>query len=118
MRPRERLTERVTGLSSVRFGLAQCALVAVLLASAAVRLDSVPTLAAVCLVTCAAALVLPLTWAAALATVAWAFFTGFVVNRLGELTFAATDLQRLVLLVAVGSAAHWAVWERRSGGER
>ena len=107
----------MTGLSAVRFGLAQCALLAVLLASAAVRLSSVPTLVAVCLVTCAAALVLPLTWAAALATVAWAFFTGFVVNRLGELTFSSTDLQHLVLLVAAGSAAHWVLWERQGGQE-
>ena len=112
----------MTHLSAVRFGLAQCAMVTVLLASAAVHLDALPTLVAVCLVTFAAALVLPLPWAAVLGLVAWAFFTGFVTNRLGVLTFAEPDLARLALLVAVGGASHsavewtpwaqWAQWDR------
>ena len=99
-------------LSAVRFGLAQCALVAVLLACAAVRLDAISTLVAVCLVTSAAALVLPLRWAAVLGLVAWAFFTGFVTNHLGQLTFATPDLARLALLVTVGGTAHWVAWDR------
>jgi hypothetical protein len=103
----------VTGISAVRFGLAQCAIIAVLVASAAVRLGEHPTLVVVCLVTSAAALVLPVRWAALLGLVAWAFFTGFVTNRLGQLTFRSPDLARLALLVAVGSTAHWAVWTDR-----
>jgi hypothetical protein len=105
----------MTGLPAVRFGLAQCALVAVLLASAAVRLGEVSTLAAVCLVTSAAALVLPARWAALLGLVAWACFTGFVANQLGQLTFTGPDLARLVLLLTVGSTAHWVLWD---GAER
>jgi hypothetical protein len=102
----------MTALSAVRFGFSQCALVAVLLASAAVRLGEIPTLVAVCLVTSAAALVLPEPWTAALGVVAWACFTGFVANQLGELTFTGPDLARLALLVTVGSAAHWMAWDR------
>ena len=47
-----------------------------------------------------------------LGLVAWAYFTGFVTNSLGVLTFDAADLARLALLVVVGCTAHWAVWER------
>ena len=100
-------------LSAVRFGLAQCAIVAVLLACAAVRLGEGSTLVAVCLVTTAAALVLPARWAAVLGLVAWAYFTGFVANRLGQLTFDPPDLTRLALLVVVGSTAHWVAWVER-----
>lgn len=102
----------MTHLSAVRFGLAQCALAAVLLASAAVRLGAGSTLVAVCVATSAAALVLPARWAVLLGVVAWAYFTGFVTNQLGQLTFDAPDLLRLALLVTVGSTAHWAAWER------
>ena len=97
---------------AVRFGLGQCGLVATLLVAAAVRLADVPTLLAVCLATTLAASYLPGPWAALLGLVAWAYFTGFVTNSLGVLTFDAADLARLALLVAVGCTAHWAVWER------
>ena len=55
-----------------------------------------------------------LTWngAAVLGLVAWAYFTGFVTNSLGELTFAPDDLARLALLVALCGTAHWRVWDR------
>jgi hypothetical protein len=36
---------------------------------------------------------------------AWAFYTGFVENRLGELTFSDPDLARLALFVGVGTVA-------------
>ena len=107
----------MTGLPAVRFGLAQCALVAVLLSSAAVRIGAGPTLVAVCLVTVGAALVLPARFAVVLGLVAWALFTGFVTNRFGQLTFAAPDLVRLVLLLAVGGTAHWTVWDSRASQE-
>ena len=103
----------VTLLPAVRFGFAQCALVVVLLASAAVQLGNGSTLVVVCLVTSAAALALPARWAAVLGLVAWACFTGFVTNRFGELTFAVPDLARLALLVVLGSAAHWVTWVDR-----
>ena len=41
------------------------------------------------------------------AGIAWAMLTGFVVHRLGALTFAPGDLARCAVLVAVGlGAAH------------
>ena len=97
---------------AVRFGLGQCGLVATLLLADVAHLADVPTLLAVCLATTLAASYLPAAWAGLLGLVAWAYFTGFVTNRFGVLTFDGADLARLVLLVAVGCAAHWAVWDR------
>lgn len=57
---------------------------------------------------------LPVRYAALTGLSAWGFFTGFVVNAGGQLTFAHDDLTRMLLLVAVGVLAssarahgHW-----------
>ena len=65
-------------------------------------------LLAVCVVTLAYATRLPPAFAFALGIAAWAYFTGFEVNRYGELTFTCPDLARLVvLLLLCATTAHW-----------
>ncbi|MFI5626477.1 hypothetical protein ACIA03_23660 [Nocardioides sp. NPDC051685] len=53
----------------------------------------------------AAALTLTVPYALLLALTGWGLVTGFAVNTGGQLTFAASDLRHLVLLVALGAAA-------------
>ena len=50
------------------------------------------------------ALAVPLGYAALLGLSGWGLLTGFVVNTGGQLTFAASDLERLALLVAASTA--------------
>jgi hypothetical protein len=56
---------------------------------------------------------LPWHYAVLTGLTAWACLTGFVVNELGQLTFAGADLVRLLVLVAVSAAV--AVLDGRSG---
>ncbi|WP_214111178.1 hypothetical protein [Acrocarpospora catenulata] len=54
------------------------------------------------------------------AVIAWSLTTGFLLNNLGELTFSAADLERLVtLLVAalLGSVCGMLFWQRRAAPE-
>jgi hypothetical protein len=96
----------------IRFGLGEAGLVLVALVAAAVHL---PLLAALVLLGLSAVVGgwwVSLGWAAGLGASAWAFYTGFLENRLGELTLAGTDLRRLgvLLLAAVTvSCCHRAV---------
>ena len=47
---------------------------------------------------------LPWQYAVLTGLTAWACLTGFVVNELGQLTFAGADLVRLLVLVAVSAS--------------
>ncbi|MET3961830.1 hypothetical protein ABIE44_001764 [Marmoricola sp. OAE513] len=84
----------------LRFAWAHAVLAVVLLLAEGIRLGVVPTevSAASAMVLVGAGLPLPLR--PVLGLVTWAFVTGFVVNELGELTLAASDLYRLGALVA------------------
>ena len=92
-------------LSAVRFAQGECSLVVGLLSCAAVRLGSFPTLVIVSLITVLFAGRLPTLFATGLGLVAWAMFTGFVVNRYGVLTFSTGDLIRMGLLLGLGTLA-------------
>ncbi|HSV40558.1 MAG TPA: hypothetical protein VLI04_17475 [Nocardioidaceae bacterium] len=94
-------------MPALRFAYAQGAIVAVLFAAALLELDPWPTLITVGIVTMRYASRLPEAYAVVLGLVAWAFYTGFVTNAYGLLTFDDADLARLALLMGVSAAAHW-----------
>jgi hypothetical protein len=94
-------------LPQVRFGAGYGTVMVATVVVTAMRLAPDPALLVLGLVTVLWASRLPLGLATALGAVSWAYYTGFVVNQYGQLTFAAGDLIRLVLLLVVASAAHW-----------
>jgi hypothetical protein len=94
-------------MPAVRFAYSQSAVIAALFVCAFLGFDAWLTLATVCVVTVRYAARLPYPFAVVLGLVAWAFFTGFVTNTYGVLTFTDADLTRLMLLVALGATAHW-----------
>src|SRR6476469_521074 len=87
----------MTSEPGVRFGIANGLLVLVLIGSWAVRIDATGTAWATVIAAGLLGLGLSLVMTAALAIIAWAWFTGFVENRYGELTFAGDDLRRLLV---------------------
>jgi len=95
------------GVPAVRFAYSQSAVIGALLLCGLLSAAAPITLAVVCTVTVASACRLPLPLASLLGLVSWAYFTGFVTNQYGVLTFDPLDLVRLALLVALGVAAHW-----------
>jgi hypothetical protein len=104
----------MTDETGVRLGLAEAALVAVLLASGMLRLDQQVTLAVVALTTVGAGTLLGPLWAGGLGLSAWMMFTGFAENSLGTLSFAERDVVRLGLLVAGCAAVGWVATRDRS----
>lgn len=100
-------TPTVWQLDAVLFARGQVLVIAALFACGATGLARPLALATVVVVTLSWAGRLTLPFALALGASAWAFYTGFVTNRYGELTFEGPDLIRLALLVACAAAAHW-----------
>ncbi len=94
-------------LAAVRVAVGQCVVITGLFFCAALRLGQPVAMLAVVTLTVACATRLPAALAAFLGLAAWAYFTGFEVNRYGELTFATTDLIRLALFLTCATAAHW-----------
>ena len=86
----------MTAEPGVRFGIANGLLVVALIAAWAARLgpDQTAWVAVLAAGLLGTGLSRPMT--AWLGLIAWAWFTGFVENRFGELTFAGADVQRLV----------------------
>ncbi len=97
-------------LPSVRLGLAQGAVVILVLCCRMLGVGAPLTLVLVSGITVACAVGLPTGFGLALGLVAWAWFTGFVANSYGLLTFTGPDLVRLALLSCCGAAAHWIRW--------
>ena len=91
----------------VRFGLGHFSILVGIATIVTLHVAPHPALLVVLLLTVVWASRLPLGLAAALGGVAWAYYTGFVVNELGQLTFDTADLMRLILLLVVAAAAHW-----------
>lgn len=92
-----RITPRMTDDPGVRFGIANGLLVTTFIAASVARLDHTMTAMTVVLAAALLGAGLSLTMATSLGVIAWAWYTGFVENRLGQLTFAGEDCQRLVL---------------------
>jgi hypothetical protein len=95
--------------SGIRFGVANGVLIVSFLAAAALRLDPAHIAWAAVLTVGLSGVALPLSLTAPLGVIAWAWFTGFVENRYGELTFTGDDLQRLVVFVVTASALAFAL---------
>ena len=93
----------------VRLGAAYAGFTVALLVAAAVDLPSAATELLVGVVAALASVGVSVPVSGAVGALGWAFFTGFVEHRYGELTFGAGDLLRLLLLVA------GPVWVARSG---
>ena len=89
----------------IRFGFANAAVIVSLLACAALGARGAQTLVILLVVVAVSSLRLPAWLGAVCGAPAWAFYTGFVVNQLGELTFRDPDLVRLALLIGVGAVA-------------
>jgi hypothetical protein len=95
-------------LGAARFTAAQCGVIAVLFVCVGLGMAELLALLAVCVVTLACAARLPPAFAVVLGVVAWAYFTGFAVNRYGALTFTGPDLARLsAVLLLCAATAHW-----------
>jgi FtsH-binding integral membrane protein len=104
---------RLTSEPGVRFGIANGAVVTVFLAASVARLR--PEEIAWLAVLTAGLTAVGLRWAvsASLGLIAWAWYTGFVENTYGQLTFATDDVRRLaafVLTSAVVAALSHRVW--------
>ena len=91
----------------VRYGISNALLVAAMFSAAASQLPGKETEVLTLIVAGLASCGLSLLLRASIGVAAWAMFTGFVVNRLGMLTFHHYDLVRLVVfpLATVAIAA-------------
>lgn len=94
----------MTAQPGVRFAIANGALIATVLVASLGRLGSAETAWAAVLAAGLLGAGLPLSMTAGLGVIAWAWFTGFVENRFGELTFAGDDLQRLAIFTLAAAA--------------
>ncbi len=101
------MTTTLRQVPEVRFGLGHFSILVAVAVIMTLGVHPHPALLAMLVVTVVWASRLPLGLATALGGVAWAYYTGFVVNELGQLTFGTGDLVRLVLLLVVAAAAHW-----------
>lgn len=97
-------TRRVTDQPGVRFGIANASLVIALVVAGAAGLGSVETELVAVLVAGLTSVGLPLMMTTWMGLIGWAWFTGFVENEYGQLTFADGDVRRL-LLFAVATVA-------------
>ena len=100
-------TSALWQLDAVLFARGQTHVVLALAVCAAAGLADPVVFLTLVLVTVAWAGRLTLPFAIWLAAASWAFFTGFVTNQYGQLTFDGSDLARLALLLACAAAAHW-----------
>jgi uncharacterized RDD family membrane protein YckC len=101
------MTSTLWEVPQVRFGAGHGSVLVTVAAVTVLGLAPHPALLVVGAVMAGWTTRLSLIPAVALGAVAWAYYTGFVVNQYGQLTFAAGDLARLGLLLAVAAAAHW-----------
>lgn len=95
----------LTDVAAVRAGLGFGVLLTLAAAMAQAHADVSAGLIGFLSATAMAALAVPLGYAALLGLSAWGLLTGFVVNAGGQLTFAASDLTHLALLVVLAVAA-------------
>ena len=99
-----RTTSRMTAQPGVRFGIANALLVTTFLAASVARLDPTETAWVAVVAAGLSGVGLSLSMTASLGVISWAWFTGFVENRFGELTFAGDDVQRLALFALAAAA--------------
>ena len=98
----------------LRFGAALTVVILVLELCAAANATSTETLVSVVTVVMLTSAVTPIVLGALLGASSWAFYTGFVTNTAGVLTFHHADVVRLAFMVGVGAAVAWARHPRRT----
>jgi hypothetical protein len=107
---------RLVDEQGIRFGIAEGALVLAVLTAAALHLPLPAALVLVGLAAFGGGYCTSLGWALLLGVSAWAWFTGFLENQLGQLTLASQDLDRLVALALLAVAGS-VTWRRAVGRE-
>jgi hypothetical protein len=95
----------------IRFGLGNGALIVTVMACVVLRLNGMYALMALGAVVVLATAAAPVAVGVLLGSSSWAFYTGFVENAYGQLSFHPADLARLAALVVCGFIA-----ARLSGG--
>ena len=98
------MESRLSELAAVRAGLGFVGLLALAAVLARTHADLDTGLIGFLGAGALLALAVPLGYAALLGLSGWGLLTGFVVNAGGQLTFAASDLEHLALLVAASTA--------------
>jgi hypothetical protein len=93
---------RIADEPGLRLGIGSALLITSLLAAGGLQMDPHRTLVLLLLVIGGSSVRTTVAVGAALGGLGWGLYTGFVVNRYGELTFGAADLTHLLLLVAAG----------------
>ena len=101
------MTTTLWQVSPVRFGAGHGSVLLTVAVITGLGVPAEPALLALLAVTVVWGSRMPLVLATGLGAVAWAYYTGFVVNQFGQLTFATADVARLILLLAAAAAAHW-----------
>ena len=86
------------------------------LSAAALHLSFAAALVLLALAAFAGGYSTSLGWALLVGLSAWAYFTGFLENSLGQLTLAPHDLDRLAAMALVALAGSL-LWRRRTGRE-
>lgn len=89
----------------IRFGIANAAVILTLQGCAVLGLRAAPTLLAVATVVVVASVASPPGIGTLVGVSSWAFYTGFVENAYGLLTFHHADLARLAALSVAGGVA-------------
>ncbi|MFT4262911.1 MAG: hypothetical protein QM572_05995 [Nocardioides sp.] len=92
---------RLVDDAGVRLGLGAVAVIAVTMATMLAGVPEGYVFGALLVVTVTASILLPRRLACLLGVTSWAVCDGFVLNRLGRLTFTGESLQMLVTLVGV-----------------
>ena len=112
----------MTDQPGVRYGIANAVLIAALFSAAAAQLSGEETEILIVIVAGLSGCALTFVLRASMGIVAWAMFTGFVVNRYGTLTFHHDDLLRLLLfalatltLAAVARGTYLVLTENADG---
>jgi hypothetical protein len=116
VRRARRSRPRLVDEQGIRFGLAEGALVLAALVAAALHLPLAAALVLLALAAFGGGYATSLGWAVVVGLSAWAYFTGFLENTLGQLTLAPHDLTRLVALALVAVVGSL-VWRGERGRE-
>jgi hypothetical protein len=116
VRRARRSRPRLVDEHGIRFGLAEGVLVLAALSAAALHLSLAAALVLLGLAAFAGGYSTSLGWALLVGLSAWAYFTGFLENSLGQLTLAPHDLDRLVVMALLAVAGSL-LWRRRTGRE-
>ena len=110
---RRTVTPHMTDQPGVRFGIANAVVVVALLVAGGAGLGNPEIEGVALLATGIASAGLPTLMTTGVGLAGWAWFTGFVENQYGQLSFSADDVRRLLLFAAVTVVLSWLAAPRR-----